>query len=514
VLLLVGTWIPYGSAQTVTADGAKARQAIAILQDPGRTPMEHADAIKVLHSLGPAGLKSIEPVVFRILQNAAPSLDSADFLVYAIAKELLSKLVPDRSSIPVLVELIRKNPFLSFEASYALGNLGGEARSAVPALVKALGSDDPDEVEVVTFVLARIAPDPAAEAAAPALIETLKGEKGWVGRFNAAVALLKLGREQEKSRAVIRNAPFELLLPLDDKQPLNRLHLCEALTFYGPPQRDLLDLLRKIAAEDSDARVREAAAKALQKVAADARVSNPVNGSAKALSALPPELTAAGEAVIESERALDSGDMETYKKHLGSASRKEFDRNPKIAFDVAQHYNRLPGLRLLGGTLEGNSATIDVFSAGAGFYQEGTMTMTKTAGRWVRTAVVVHYASVKDEPNNDALPPWLKERAALEVLTAIAASQIDHWNRSTPASYAESLAELPVPQLLSGQKDGYAFTMAAGARSNGIDHAWFAEAHPVRYKETGIHSYYVDERGIILRSDTRGKPLLLELPAH
>jgi hypothetical protein len=419
VFLLVGTWILYGSAQTETADGAKARQAIA------------------------------------------------------------------------------------------------EARSAVPALVKALRSDDQDEVEVATFALARIAPDPAAEAAVPALIETLNGGKGWVGRFNAAVALLKLGREQEKSRTVIRNAPFELVLPLDDKPPLYRLHVCEALTFYGPPQRDLLDLLRKIAAEDSDARVREAAAKALQKVAADPRVSNPVNGSAKALSSLPPPLIAAGEAVVESERALDSGDVETYQKHLGSASRKEFERDPKTAFDVAQHYNRLPGLRLLGGTLEGNSATVDVFSAGAGFYQKGTMTMTKAAGQWVRTAVVVDYVSAKDEPNiNDFAPLGQKERAALDVLKAIAASQIDHWNRSTPSSYADSLAELRATQLLSGQKDGYAFTMAAGARSNGVDHAWFAEAHPVRYKQTGIHSYYVDERGIILRSDTRGKPLLLELPAH
>src|SRR5206468_124672 len=138
--------------------------------------------------------------------------------------------VPDRTSIPVLVELIRKNSLLSFDAAYALGNLGGEARSAVPALVKALRSEDQDEVEIATFVLARIAPDPAAEAAVPALIETLKGGKGWVGQFNAAVALLKLGREQEKSRTVIRNAPFELVLPLDDKPPLYRLHVCEALT--------------------------------------------------------------------------------------------------------------------------------------------------------------------------------------------------------------------------------------------------------------------------------------------
>ena len=56
-----------------------------------------------------------------------------------------------KTAIPVLVDHILKDPLLRFDAAYALGNLGGEARSAVPALVKALRSDDHDEVEVAAF---------------------------------------------------------------------------------------------------------------------------------------------------------------------------------------------------------------------------------------------------------------------------------------------------------------------------------------------------------------------------
>ena len=156
-----------------------------------------------------------------------------------------------------------------FEAAYALASLGADARSAVPALIEMLRSDDHDTAEMATLVLARIAPDPAVEPAVPLLIETVQSlEKGWTAQMNAAVALLRLGREEEKARAVVRDELYlSLLLPLlKDRHPVNRLHVCEILMFAGLPRQDILDQLRKTAAEDEDARVREAAAKALSRV--------------------------------------------------------------------------------------------------------------------------------------------------------------------------------------------------------------------------------------------------------
>jgi HEAT repeat protein len=179
---------------------------------------------------------------------------------HVLAREGPAELIPS---------LKHEDLAVRFEAGYALASLGAEARSAVPALIEMLSGDDHDNAEIATLVLARISPDPAIEPAVPLLIETVQGlEKGWTAQMNAAVALLRLGREEEKARAVVRDELYlSLMLPLlKDKQPVNRLHVCEILMFAGLPRQDILDLLRKTAAEDAEARVREAAAEALRKI--------------------------------------------------------------------------------------------------------------------------------------------------------------------------------------------------------------------------------------------------------
>lgn len=170
--------------------------------------------------------------------------------------------------------LEHKDLAVRFEAAYALASLGAEARPAVPTLIEMLHSGDSDTTEIATLVLARIAPDPAIEPAVPLLIETVQSlDKGWTAQVNAAVALLRLGREEEKARAVLRDELYlsQLLPLLRHRQPVNRLHVCEVLMFAGLPRRDILDQLRKTAAEDADARVRKAAAEALRKIGAAAR---------------------------------------------------------------------------------------------------------------------------------------------------------------------------------------------------------------------------------------------------
>jgi hypothetical protein len=468
-------------------DPERARHAMAVLQDATRTELERAEASQVLLSLSPAQLKFIESELIRIVQNEAvyekaitdrpETLSAPAMQLYAIASDLMGRLVPDPGSIPALVEMLRRSRLGRFQAAVALGNLGAGARSAVPALANMLHSDEPDQVEVATFVLARIAPDRAAEAAVPALIEVVETKSGWVGGFNGAVALLKLRREEERSRALIRGVSLHLELPLlESPQPLHRLHLCEALSFYGPPQRDLLDLLRKRAAEDSDPRVRDAAVVALRRAGADVRLLRTADKGPKALPSVPPELRAAANALLESR----------------------------------------PSLTLLGGTAAGNTAQIDYFSGKPAAYEAGTMTMKRSGGRWIVGSTT--YYDATDQPAiNEFKPAGQDERAALDALQAIAAAQLEHWNRSTPKSYADSFgalmaggAQAPASALRAAEKHGYVMTMAGGSRSGSVVLAWYAEAHPAHYKRA--RSFYVDERGITLISDTGGKPLLLALP--
>jgi HEAT repeat protein len=416
--------------------------------------------------------------------------------------------VAKRNSIPALIAALQKqeDPLGRFEAAHALGDLGAEARPAVPALIEMLRSNDHKTAEIGAFVLARIAPDPAVGAAVPMLIETVRSrDKGWVARYNAAVVLRKLGREQEELFTILRDkTSLSFMIPLlEGGKPLNRLHVCEALMLSGPPRRDFLNLFRR-ATEDPDARVRDAALKALRAVGAAEHVATP-DEAPKALASLPPEPAEAGQVLIESQRALQTGDIDTFRKHLTRAGREEFDRDPRANFASAQSY-RLKGLRLLGGILEDDTATIDIFTDG-GVFSDGSVTLIREDGRWVYHSTSTGSGIYIDESS----PLGLREVAARALLEAIAAGQRYHWLKTSPGTYADSLTKLDLTHI---QPPGYVVTLTAGAKSNGIYHAWSAEAHPVGYPETGIHSFYADERGVLLKSDTRGLPLALEMPEH
>jgi hypothetical protein len=228
----------------------------------------------------------------------------------------------------------------------------------------------------------------------------------------------------------------------------------------------------------------------------------------KALPTLPPELAEAGQALIESQRALGTGNIDAFKKHLTRAGREEFERNPRLNFAAYQSDRQQTGLRLLGGTREGDSATIDTFST-RWISSHGSVTLVREDGQWVQYSAS-DYPGYSEPGIDDFTPIGLNEAAALGFLKAVAAAQIHHWLKASPPTYADSLAKLDLPD----RAPGYVVTLTAGANSNGIYHAWSAEAHPVRYKETGIHSYYTDERGVLLQSDTRGLPLALEMPEH
>jgi len=279
-LALLVLFALFGGCRALAREGP-AFDAMAVLRDSSRSLMERMRAAQTLVQLGPEA-KAVEPELLdSLLSQTDLAVDPADPLLKQIFPEdtgagsgflraatarALGSFVPDPRSLPQLISLLQdRDVLVQFQAAYALGSLGPEARSAVPALRQMLRSDDADQTEIATFVLARISPDPEIEPAVPQLIATMQGGNGWVARFNAAVALLKLGREETKARAVVRDeVSLGLMLPLlQDTQPMNRLHLCEALKLAGLPRQDILELLRKTNAEDPDARVRDAAQQAL-----------------------------------------------------------------------------------------------------------------------------------------------------------------------------------------------------------------------------------------------------------
>lgn len=280
VLVLSGCHVP------VPEDPAT--QAVVVLRDPARPLKERMAAAVDLIELGPEA-KSIEPALLRMLRSrtdlaVSPSDplikelfgenagDAPSHTLRALVSETLTRFVPEPGSVTDLVELFQDdNVLVQSHAALALASLGGGARPAVPALGEALRSDNRDRAETAAFVLARIAPDPAAEAAVPLLSETMRNpEKGWPAQLYAAVALLKLGHEDEEARAMVRDETYlGLILPLlKDKQPLVRLHACEILMLGALPRRDILDRLQDIAAGDPDARVRKASIEAIRKIEA------------------------------------------------------------------------------------------------------------------------------------------------------------------------------------------------------------------------------------------------------
>lgn len=281
-LVLWGCYIP------VPEDPAT--KAVVILGDPARPLKERMEAAINLAELGPEA-KSVEAALLRMLLNRSelavnPSDpvarqlfgenpgEAPSYTLRALAAQPLSNFVPEPDAVHALVKLFQDdNQLVQSHAAIALANLGGGARPAVPALAEALLSDDRDHAELAAFVLARIAPDPAAESAIPLLRATVQNpEKGWPAQLNAAVALLKLGHlghhEEEEARALVRDETYLLLTLslLKNTQPLYRLHACEVLMFGGLPSRDIVDRLRDTAAEDTDPRVRKAAADALRKI--------------------------------------------------------------------------------------------------------------------------------------------------------------------------------------------------------------------------------------------------------
>lgn len=140
-------------------------------------------------------------------------------------------------------------------AADTLGEIGPEAKEAVPALIEVARKKTHWGYARAATALGRIGPE--AKAALPVLLEVLKGkEAAWV---EAAIAIWRIDRQNKEVIPV-------LIEQLKAEKFFTRSDAAAALGEIGPDAIDaVLDLEQ--AANDEDHNVREAASKALQKIA-------------------------------------------------------------------------------------------------------------------------------------------------------------------------------------------------------------------------------------------------------
>jgi HEAT repeat protein len=167
-----------------------------------------------------------------------------------------------RSAVPALVKLMEKDdpswPFFSTDAIDALGEIGPEARTAVPNLIIQLRKSSESNRAHAAEALGRIGP--GARAAVPELEKRLKDVRLRV-RIWAAFALIRITGDSKRR--------MSLLISLWSKD--EDLYLAEAFGMLGAearPARDLL--LQSLADEDTPSGILHRVARALGQFRDDA----------------------------------------------------------------------------------------------------------------------------------------------------------------------------------------------------------------------------------------------------
>ena len=280
------------SARGLGSFGAGARTAVPALT---RALEDKAIDVRVaaaqaLGAIGPEA-RSAVPALDRALD------DSAGIVTYSAAEALGSIKGP---AVEVLARRLDQPAFLPLAAA-VLGNIGPEAAPAVPALVRHLGTQEPESQLEVLLAIGSIGPK-AAPAATKPLLELLKSAEGRAKR-GAVYALAKIGAKevtpqlQEGVRqsddplfqrtcawALVtldpENAEYvELALPrlmagLSDEMPLIRKECAIAIQKIGPEAKAAVpELVRAL--ETSDPEVQAEILDALAKIGPEAKPAIP-----------------------------------------------------------------------------------------------------------------------------------------------------------------------------------------------------------------------------------------------
>lgn len=213
---------------------------------------ELAHIIEALSTLGPAAVprlvsaidvEALRPVAFMVLDRMGPQAKTA---------------------VPALVEHLKTDDdTLKSQLQFVLAAIGPDSAPAVPLLVESLASGNDDVRRSALYALGKIGP--GAKAAAPALRSHLSNpDSDALRRVGVVWALLQI--DPNNPQLVIEAVPL-LTEALSSEVPLVRREAAIALGNLGQPAHGSIGEIRALL-DDKDPGVRAAAAEALEKLGA------------------------------------------------------------------------------------------------------------------------------------------------------------------------------------------------------------------------------------------------------
>jgi len=181
--------------------------------------------------------------------------------VRARAAAIIARIGPKaKAAVPALIDALGdENPETRNEVLFALAAIGQDAKACVPVVIKSLADPDMNVRYAACYTLAQIGP--AAMAAKPALRKNL----GCPDQFlSVASAAALAGIHPQCAETAAKSVPV-LAKALGAADAMIRLNAAESLQCLGPLAKEAVPALKK-ALEDNDAKVRDAAATALQAI--------------------------------------------------------------------------------------------------------------------------------------------------------------------------------------------------------------------------------------------------------
>jgi HEAT repeat protein len=176
----------------------------------------------------PAGVRLGVPALARLAADR-------DYEYRQFAIESLGEVGPEaKAAVPKLIEILRSRDRMKFRwrAAAALGKIGPEARSAVPTLVAALNADRYSVRVEAVLALGRIGPD--ARAALPRLRALLAEERS----AYLALAVARVGDPREAAAVMLDEA-------INSPKRSHREDALRALAEIGPAASSVLPALKK-----------------------------------------------------------------------------------------------------------------------------------------------------------------------------------------------------------------------------------------------------------------------------
>ena len=396
------------------ANSPSSDSAIAVLKQQGAPAIEFL--IKVVKDRK-------EPLKVRLFAIAAIGEMGADA----------------KTAVPALVKVLQDSPQeIRLRAIDSLADLGATAKAAVPDLRNALKDSDEKVREAAAKALGSIGVH--AKAAVPDLINALNDPSESV-RVQTINALPNLGSEA-------KTAIPELTPALSDSSRSVRLAAIEALARFGQDAKPAVQPLAQLLS-DPDRQIRVATASTLGRIGADASAAVPALTNALANSdrttrpwaamALGQIGTNAKSAVPELTRALSDPDKDVRSKAAAALGRIGLEARSALSELVKTLKDENSGVRL-------NSASaIDRIS---GSLQDTASSLTTSELASAYAALESAQPILEQSKNVDVLASVRRSLSVLKTQKdARLFERFFEWSRSNPAIAGVLLYLLAMPSL-------------------------------------------------------------------